>query len=161
MSGIAAPVATVTSVAIDAAQQEVLLAELAALAGSVHDPVARVRCEELTAAVAEGAVEEDLLSFFESVLEMSLQTGRARRVHGPESEQALLRLFQQTPRGGAARRATEAVNKALAALAGQTIEKMLFTIQGPGVFRLGVETDGCKLTLEIDRHCVSVESLEV
>lgn len=156
-----APAAPVASLAIDRAQQEVLLAELAALAGSVHDPEARGRCEELTAAVAEGTVEEDLLFFLEGVLEMSLQTGRARRVHGPESEQALFRLFQQTPRGSAARRATEAVNKALAALAGQTLEKVLFMAQGPGTFRLGIETGGCKVTLEIDRHGVSVESLEV
>jgi hypothetical protein len=161
LSAAAASAATAAAVAIDAVQQEVLLAELAALAGSIHDPVARERCEELTTAVAEGTVEEDLLAFLEGVLEMSLQTGRARRVHGPESEQALFRLFQQTPRGTAARRATEAVNKALAALAGQTIEKMLFTLQGPGVFRLGLETGGCKLTLEIDRHGVSVESMEV
>jgi len=146
---------------MDAAQQEVLLAEVAALAGSVQDPLARGRCAALTAAVVEGTVEEYLLPFLEGVLEMTLQTGRVRRVHGPESEQALLRLFQQTPRGGAARRATEAVNQALAALAGQTIEKMLFAVRGPGVFRLGVETGGCKLTLEIDRHGVSVESLEV
>jgi hypothetical protein len=158
LSAAAAPVA---SLAVDAAQREVLLAELAALAGSVHDTEARNRCEELAAAVDEGAVEEELVGFLERVLEMSLQTGRARRVHGPESEQALLRLFQQTPRGGAARRATEAVNKALAALAGQTIETMLFTTQGPGVFRLGLQTSGCRLTLEIDRHGVTVESLEV
>jgi hypothetical protein len=147
--------------AIDSAQQEVLLAELAALAGSVRDPEARGRCEELAEAVAGGAVGEGLVDRLEAVLEMSLQTGRTRRVHGPESEQALLRLFQQTPQGAAARRATEAVNKSLAALAGQSIEKMFFSVQGPGVFRLGLETDRCKLTLEIDRHGVSVESLEV
>ena len=33
--------------------------------------------------------------------------------------------------------------------------------QGPGVFRLGLETDRVKLTLEIDRHGITVESLEV
>jgi hypothetical protein len=32
---------------------------------------------------------------------------------------------------------------------------------GPGVYRLGVKTDRCSLTLEIDRHGVTVESLEV
>jgi hypothetical protein len=38
---------------------------------------------------------------------------------------------------------------------------MLFTVQGPGVYRLGLQTDTCRLTLEIDRHGVTVESLEV
>jgi len=53
------------------------------------------------------------------------------------------------------------VNRTLATLAGQTLETMLFTTQGPGVYRLGIETANCKLTLEIDRHGITVESLEV
>ena len=53
------------------------------------------------------------------------------------------------------------MNRTLATLAGQTIETLLFTSQGPGVYRLGIETDRVKLTLEIDRHGVTVESLEV
>ncbi len=108
-----------------------------------------------------GGVEEELLGRLEQILEMTLQTGRVRRVHGAESEQALLRLFHQTPRGAASRRATEAVNRTLATLAGQTLETMLFTTRGPGVYRLGLETANCKLTLEIDRHGITVESLEV
>jgi hypothetical protein len=53
------------------------------------------------------------------------------------------------------------VNRTLATLGGQTVETMLFTTQGPGVYRLGIETASCKLTLEIDRHGITVESLEV
>ena len=94
---------------------------------------------------------------------MTLQTGRVRRVHGAESEQALLRLFHQTPRGAAARRATEAVNRPLATLAGQTIESDAVHRPGPG--RLSASGSGdrppASLTLEIDRHGVTVESLEV
>ena len=78
-----------------------------------------------------------------------------------ESEQALLRLFHRTPRGAAARQATESVNQALRELAGQTIEEILFTVQAPGVYRLGLGTDQVRLTLQIDRHGVTVESLEV
>ena len=153
---IAAP-----ALAIDPSQREVLLEELAMLVVSLRDAEARAPWEELAMAVDEGAVGEILLGRLEQILEMTLQTGRVRRVHGAESEQALLRLFHQTPRGAASRRATEAVNRTLASLAGQTIETMLFTSQGPGVYRLGLETDRVKLTLEIDRHGVTVESLEV
>lgn len=149
------------ALAIDAAQREVLLEELATLVVSLRDPETRTPWEELAAAVDEGGVEEGQLGRLEQILEMTLQTGRVRRVHGAESEQALLRLFHQTPRGAASRRATEAVNRTLATLAGQTIETMLFTTQGPGVYRLGIETSNCKLTLEIDRHGITVESLEV
>jgi hypothetical protein len=153
--------ATETVLSIDAVQREVLLEELATLVVSLRDPQTRSPWEELAAAVDAGGVEESQLGRLEQILEMTLQTGRVRRVHGAESEQALLRLFHQTPRGAASRRATEAVNRTLATLAGQTIETMLFTTQGPGVYRLGIETSNCKLTLEIDRHGITVESLEV
>jgi hypothetical protein len=148
-------------VSLDAAQREFLGEEVAALLAGVHAPQARAPWEELAAAVAEGTVPERLLPRLESALEMSLQTGRARKIHGADGEQSLLRLFHKTPRGAAARRSTEAVNTALRALAGQTLEGLVVTSQGPGVFRLGVSTDRCKLALEIDRHGVTVESLEV
>lgn len=149
------------AVAVDAAQREVLLEELATLVVSIRDAAARASYEELAAAVDAGEVEEGLLGRLEAFLEMALQTGRVRKFHGAEAEQSLLRLFHKTPRGAAARRATEAVNQALASLQGQTLEGALFTVQGPGVYRLGVKTDRCSLTLEIDRHGVTVESLEV
>ncbi|HEX4496612.1 MAG TPA: hypothetical protein VIE43_13150 [Thermoanaerobaculia bacterium] len=158
-------VATEAGLAIDAAQREILLEELATLVVSLRDPETRSPWEALAVAVDGGSIggsaEEELLGRLEQILEMTLQTGRVRKVHGAESEQALLRLFRQTPRGGASRRATEAVNRTLATLAGQAIETLLFTSQGPGVYRLGVETDRVKLTLEIDRHGITVESLEV
>ena len=152
---------TTGAVSLDAAQQNVLGEELAMLAASLQDPAARAPYEKLAAAVATGEVEGEHLARLEGILEMTLQTGRVRRIHGAQSEQALLRLFHQMPGGAAARRATQAVNETLATLAGQTLEGMLFTVQGPGVFRLGISTDLCRLTLEIDRHGVTVESLEV
>lgn len=153
--------AAVEGLDLDTFQREVLGEEIAALLAGLPNPQARFPWEDLAAAVAEGAVPEPLLPRLESVLEMSLQTGRARKIHGADGEQALLRLFHKTPRGAAARRSTEAVNAALRALAGQTLEGLVVTSQGPGVFRLGVSTDRCKLALEIDRHGVTVESLEV
>ncbi len=149
------------SLEIDASQQEVLLAEIDGVLATVREPGARARYEELAGAVATGNVEEPLLGSLEALTEMSLQTGRARKLHGAESEQALLRLFHRTPRGAAARQATESVNQALKGLAGQVIEDMLFTVQAPGVYRLGLSTDRVRLALQIDRHGVTVESLEV
>lgn len=150
-----------TALELDATNREVLGEEIGALLDGLHAPQARAPWEALAAAVADGVVPELLLPRLESALEISLQTGRARRIHGAEGEQALLRLFHRTPRGAAARQATESVNAALRALAGQTLEELLVTSQGPGVFRLGLRTDSCRLALEIDRHGVTVESLEV
>lgn len=150
-----------TEVEIEPAQREVLLAEIEGVLATVREPAARASYEELAEAVETGRVEGRLLAFLESLVEMSLQTGRARKLHGADSEQALLRLFQKTPRGLAARRSTESVNEALRGLTGQLLEGMLFTVQGPGVYRLGLSTGRVRLALEIDPYGVSVESLEV
>jgi hypothetical protein len=146
---------------VDETQQSALLDELEGLLATVRDAAARAPFVELAAAVAAGEVGEGEQPALERLLEMTLQTGRARRLHGAEAEQALLRLFHQTPRGAAARRSTEAVNEALRRLAGQPLEEILFTAQGPGVFKLGLSTDRFRLALEVDRHGVTVESLEV
>lgn len=157
----AAAVAAGGTVAINPLQREVLLEELAALVVSLRDPDTRSPWEDLAGAVDVGEVGEEQLGRLEQLLEMTLQTGRVRKMYGAESEQALLRLFHQTPRGTVARQATEAVNRTLATLEGEKIETLLFTTQGPGVYRLGIETGRCRITLEIDRHGVTVESLEV
>lgn len=161
MAVVEATVAVPGALAVDSLQREILLEELATLVVSLRQPEVRESWEELAAAVDAGSVAPELLGRLETILEMVLQTGRTRKMHGAEAEQALLRLFHQTPKGSAARRALQAVNETLATLEGQTLLKMLFTVQGPGAFRLGLETDRCSLTLEIDPHGVSVESLEV
>jgi hypothetical protein len=145
----------------DERQREALLEEIDAVLATVHDPAARAPFVALAASVAAGIIGEGEAATLDKVLEMTLQTGRARRIHGADTEQALLRLFYQTPRGGAARRSTEAVNAALHGLAGQTLEDVVFTVQAPGVFKLGLRTDRCRLGLEIDRHGVTLDSLEV
>jgi len=146
--------------ALEAAQGEVVLREIEALAASLP-PDARDRYSQLAQAVAAGEVDASLLPRLEEVLDLSLATGRARRLHGAEGEQALLRLFRQTPRGLALARTVEGANRALSALAGQVIQGLSFSPRAPGAFRLEIATDSCQLTLEIDRSGVTVDSVEV
>ena len=146
--------------ALDAAQSEAVLVEIEALAASLPAE-SRVRYAELARAVAAFEVEEDLVPRLTEVLDLSLGTGRARRIHGAEGEQALLRLFRQTPRGLALARTVEGANRALEALAGQAIQGLTFTPRAPGAFRLEIATDTCQLTLEIDRSGVTVDSVGV
>lgn len=154
MSEISAPLA------LDAAQSEAVLVEIEALSASLP-PEARARYAELARAIAAGEVEEDLLPRLTEVLDLSLGTGRARRVHGAEGEQALLRLFRQTPRGVALARTVEGANRALSALSGQVIQGLTFNPRAPGAFRLEIATDTCQVTLEIDRSGVTVDSVGV
>jgi hypothetical protein len=146
---------------IDEGNQELLLEELEVFARSVSDPAARERYLALRSAVAEGTVDDTLLPSLEKVLEIGLQTGRVRKVHGPQAEQALLRLFHQTPRGAGIRDATRASNEALTGLQGQVIEGLQFSARTPGVYRLVIDTDRCQLTVEIDPAGVWVENVAV
>jgi hypothetical protein len=147
--------------AIEPAEREVVLEEIAAVAGAVREPRASARYAELAAAVAGGEVAPALAGPLQQVLEMSLSTGRARRLHGAQHEAALLRLFFRTPAGTALRHAAGAANRALSALAGQRLDAVSVTAQAPGVFRLQLDTDRCQLTLEVSRDGVEVAGLGV
>jgi hypothetical protein len=157
----AMPAAVGALVGIPAAERELVLEEIAAVAGALHDPGARAPYQELAAAVAGGEVPAALAGALQRVLEMSLATGRARRLHGAEHEAALLRLFFQTPAGEALRRSAELANRALAALAGQRLDGLSVAAQAPGVFRLQLDTDRCQVTLEVSRDGVEVAALGV
>jgi hypothetical protein len=147
--------------AVEPAERELLLEEIAAVAGAVHEPRARALYAELATAVAGGGVAPELMAALQRVLEMSLATGRARRLHGAQHEAALLRLFSRTPAGTALRRSAEASSRALAALAGQRIAALAVSAQAPGVFRLQLDTDRCQVTLEVSRDGVEVTGLGV
>jgi hypothetical protein len=156
-----APAAAGASLGVPAAERELVLEEIAAVAGALHDPRARAPYQELAGAVAGGEVPATLAGALQKVLEMSLATGRARRLHGAQHEAALLRLFFQTPAGEALRRSAEVANRALAALAGQRLDGLAVAAQAPGVFRLQLDTDRCQLTLEVSRDGVEVASLGI
>ncbi len=154
----------VASIDIPPPERELVLEELAALTGSLGDPAARARYAELARAVADGAIgggQEDQIVQLEGLLELTLGTGRARRLHGPENERLLLRLYQRTPRGAAIRQRTDDANRALGALVGQTLRGVSFTALSPGVYRLEIATDRCQITVETDRLGATVDSLGV
>jgi hypothetical protein len=68
-------------------------------------------------------------------------------------------IFFKTPRGRQQTLAVREVNKALRALRGQTLETVRLTA-GPSRHTLVLETDRCKLTLELDSAGARVASLE-
>ena len=142
-------------------EREVVARETAALMESLPDGPARVPYRDLLAALHEGEVPEPLLEPLSRVLELSLESGRLRRLHGPHAEMAALRLFQRTPGGRRLREAAEEVNGALARLAGQTLQEVGLAARGPGAWALSLETDRCRIQLLIDRWGVRIQSLEM
>ncbi len=122
---------------LEPAEAEVLAADAAAFARAIPDPSARPRFEQLAAAAAEGEVPDELVPAVEAMLELLFDRGRGR-------QQSI---------------AAREVNKALRALRGQRVENLRVTA-GPSRHTLVLETDRCKLTLELDSAGARVASLE-
>lgn len=117
--------------------------------------------QALLEAVDAGAVGPAQFRALENFLELGLHTGRFRARFGALGEEALVRLFHQTPRGALVVAALGEVNRALAALAGQTIGTLELAASGPDRYGLTIETDRCRLTVRLEPTGVRVSDLEL
>lgn len=143
---------------INALERELLLEETDALIAQVREPQ-RTRYVELREALAGNSLEEASVPALENLLALELRTGRARKIHGPMAESTLLRLYQKTPTGSELQKSTTTVNKALAALEGQTLEHIAFAPKGPGAFTLDLETAEYRVHLEIREEGIWVKEV--
>ena len=130
-----------------------LAADAAAFARALPDPAAQARYERLAAAAASGAVPDDLVPALETMLELLFEKGR------PSNRAVLQALFARTPLGRQQSAAAREVNQALRTLRGQTLQEVRLSA-GPSRHTLVVETDRCRLTLELDKAGARVASLE-
>ena len=146
---------------IHAIEQELLVPEIRKFSRGLLDPEAMARYGNLLAAVEAGEVEDELLGYLSIVLEISLQSGRPRKLYGADGEQALARLFQRTPAGAALSDAAKSVSEALAGLQGQTLEDIKVSTLGPGSYGLMIDTDRCQINVRLDRTGVRVENMAI
>jgi len=135
------------------AEAEVVFADAATFARAMRDANAQARYVRLAAAAAAGAVPADLVPALETMLELLFEKGR------PSNRAVLQTVFSKTPRGRQQSAAAREVNAALRALRGQTLEDLRLTA-GPNQHTLVIETDRCRLTLELDSTGARVGSLE-
>ena len=141
-------------------ERELLIEEADALIETVREPQ-RGRYVELRAALETEQLPDELVGALENLLALELRTGRARKIHGPMAESTLLRLYQKTPTGTELQKSTSQVNKALDALAGQTLEHLAFAPKGPGVFTLDLETSEYRVHLEIREEGIWMKEVGV
>lgn len=146
---------------LDGQERELLLDELDAFTASLADTEAKIPYLALRPDIEKGGVSPDNVPCLENLLELTLQSGRARRRQSPQAEKRLLRLFHRTPRGGAVKRAVSETNEALASLKGQVLDTVSFTPNTPGAYRLLIDTEACRVDLEITRQGVSVRGVEI
>ena len=146
---------TITSadLSLSAAEAEVLFADAFAFAQALSDPVAQQRYERLSIAVRSGVVSEDLIGPLEAMLELLFEKGR------PSNRAVLQAIYARTPHGRGLHAAAREVNQALETLRGQTIVEVRVSA-APARHAVVIETDRCRLTLELDRASTRVASLE-
>lgn len=141
-------------------ERRYLAEEVAAYLDQLRAPDARRTYGELQTAIDEGGVPDQLQEPLGRLLELSLSTGRLRRIHGPHAEMSAMRLFARCPQGRVLADTVSRVNQALEGLAGQQIEHLTFSLRGPASYGLTFETDCCRMHLVIERDGIRVHALE-
>lgn len=143
---------------INALERELLVEETEALITSVREPQ-RTKYVGLREALEVNPLADGSVGALEDLLALELRSGRVRKVHGPMAESTFLRLYQRTPTGAALQDSTATVNRALAALEGQTLERIAFAPKGPGVFSLEMDTGEYRVHLEIREEGIWVKEV--
>jgi hypothetical protein len=147
------------SVRVSADEAEVVLAELVAVEAAATVPARREAFAALRQAVEAGSLDEAHVQTLEPVIELALQTGRIRAIHGPGGEQAALRLYRRLPCGAELRRSAQEVTKALVALQGRDLESLSLDAVGPAAFSISVNAGGMALTIRLDRQGARLASV--
>jgi len=142
-------------------EREVLLAEIGQALDQVRSPQMQAVYGELLSAVDRSEVPDDLQEPLQNLLEIGLESGRIRKVHQADGETAALRVYRRTPRGRAIQASADAVNQALQALQGHTLEQLNVSPHGPGAYSISAVTDQGTLLVRVDRHGVRLHSVEV
>lgn len=150
----------VTPLELDADERELVAFDLDALLPSL-DAERRARYAALREAVVAERVPGELVPALESLLELTLQTARARARYRAEGEQSLTGLYRRTPSGRALSHHLGQVNEALTTLAGQTLESLSVRMRTVGHFTLTIQTNATTITLAARPDTIDVESIAV
>ncbi len=148
-----------TALTLDETERDLLTRELTSFAESLPDEATRDRYAPLLEAITAGEVPDDLVGLLEGMLEVSLQSGHARKAQGAPGEQALIATYGRTPSGQAVSKTARELNRALSALVGQRLDRLYFSARGPGSYSLLVDTDQAQLTIAISPTGLRVENV--
>ena len=147
------------TIRVSADEAEVVLAELVSVEAAATVPARKEAFAALREAVEAGAIDERNVPTLEPVLELALQTGRIRAIHGPGGEQAALRLYRRLPCGVELKRTAREVTEALAALQGRELESLSLDAVGPAAFSISLNAGGMALTIRLDRQGARLASV--
>jgi hypothetical protein len=155
----AASQADPATVTLDDSERELVGLELRALLPALSGP-RRARYEALFQAVGSDAgVPAELIPALESVLELALQTGRARQLYRAEGERILTSVLRRTPRGRELAAHLDQVNEALRVVAGQPLDVVGVRMRTLGHYTVTIQSKAATITLAIRPDGVAVESV--
>jgi hypothetical protein len=153
---------SMATIQLEAFQKEVLQQEIGAIAQRVsNSSEAYSRYVALLNEIERGEITDECSGALEGILDVLLESGRARHLYGPPGEHTLTALFQRTPRGATFVQQGQTVTRALSGLEGQVLSNFSVRSSGPGAWAFTLQTDRCELTLQIDRRGIQVKSLDV
>jgi hypothetical protein len=147
------------TIRLSADEAEVVLAELAPIVAAATDPARHEAFAALRDSVEHGELDETAAATLDPLLELALQTGRIRAIHGPGGEQAALRLYRRLPSGTALRQTAQEVSEALGALRGRELEAVSLSALGPSAYSVSLSAGGVELTIRLDRQGARLASV--
>jgi hypothetical protein len=107
------------------------------------------------------SIPVELLPVLESVLELALQTGRARQLYRAEGERILTGVLRRTPSGRQLAARLDEVNEALRVLVEQTLDAVRVRMRTLGHFTVTMQSQAVTITLAVRPDGVEVESVAV
>ncbi len=107
------------------------------------------------------SIPAELLPTLESILELALQTGRARKLYRAEGERILTGVLRRTPRGRELTARLGTVNKALQVVAGQRLDAVTVRMRTLGHYTLTIQSPAATLTLAVRPDGVEIEAVAV
>jgi hypothetical protein len=143
------------------AEREYLAAEASALSEQLPVGALRDACAEMVVAVASGEIPPELEGSMGDLLTLTLETGRARVVHGRAGERALAALWRETPPGKEAVRGAENITEALTALRGLPVTGIRLTATGPASYAMSISAGDAEINLAFDRDGARLRSVNV
>lgn len=147
---------------LEALQKEILQQEVGAITQRVSsNPEAHSRYIALLDEIERGEITGECSGTLEGILDVLLESGRARHLYGPPGEHTLMALFQRTPRGAALVQQSQALTRSLSGLEGQILSNLSVRSSGPGAWAFTLQTDRCELTLQIDRRGIQIKHVDM
>jgi len=146
---------------LDTLQRDLLSAQIRDFIAAAPESPARDAFVALKDAVEAMEVPAELAPRLDTVIELLLSSGRARRLYGPAAELAISGLFLKTSRGKSIAASLKDLNGAFKKLRGQPLEEISVSLKKPGVYALTINAGGYRIAFRFSPEGASVESVEV